>query len=235
MKGLKNLLIFVVVVVIILVLIPPGIRNGYFNYYLGKYYEMTGDTGNAANYFEEAHKELPESPTFVAAWARVLNDLGVMNGKKEYYDRADEAAHDWLEEHGKETKSYVVWIEQSRAEWGQERKLNAKQSIDSAIDLMPTSYNALVYQGIIIRDMNPKNREGARQSIPVFEQAIEVKNHMRTAWAQYELAVAWDIVGNEGKALNALEQALSQYPPRDLRDKSELLKNKISSGGRSEK
>ena len=235
MKGLKNLLITIVVIVVILILIPAGIRNGYYDYFMGKYFEMTGDIGNAANYFEEAHKELPDNPKFAAAWPRALNDLGVMNGKKEYYDKAYEAAHDWLEVHGKETNSYVVWIEQSRAEWGQERKLNARQSINEAIDLMPTSYEALVYQAIIIRDTNTKNKEGARQSIPVFEEAIEVKNHMRTSWAQYELAVAWDIVGNEGKALNALEQALSQYPPRDLRDKCELLKNKISSGGRSEK
>ena len=128
----------------------------------------------------------------------------------------------------------MLYIELARAEWGKDRKNGAKVAIDKAVNLMPTDYNGLVYQGIIYRDMS-KNNPNIRKSIPIFEQAISVRNSTNTYWAHYELAIAWWKVKDEARALNEVNQALSQFPPRWLRENAERLKHEIQSSGRSER
>jgi hypothetical protein len=100
---------------------------------------------------------------------------------------------------------------------------------------MPTDYVALVYQGIIYRDIRPESRDSVFLSVPIFEQAIRVRHHTRTYWAHYELARAYYLMGEEDNALNQLSQAISQYPPRWLKVEAERLRHEIQSSGRSER
>jgi tetratricopeptide (TPR) repeat protein len=235
MKAFKNLLIFLVVLIVITFVIPVDLRTGWFNYGMGRVSELTGDTASASDRYLLASESMPDSVTFARSYARALNDLGELTKRKDYYDDAYDVADDWIKDHEDEIEVWQLWIEKARAEWGLESTNAAKISIDTAIKLQPTDYTALVYQGIIYRDLRPNNKDAIRQSIPIFEQAIEVRRQTRTAWARYELAVAYKLIDDHERAINEVNQCLAQFPSRDLREKAERLLHDLQSSGRSER
>lgn len=235
MKALRNLLILLVIIVIIGFVVPGDLRNGYLNYWYGRLLETTGNLGGASQAYENAAGAKPDSATFARAHARSLNDLGEKREDESYFDQAFRVADSWVDENEYHDLVWQLYVEKARAEWGQGKKNAARFSIDKAVELMPTDYTALVYQGIIYRDTRPNNWDAVRRSIPIFEQAISVRRSTRTSWAHYELAVAYWMIRDEPRALNEINQALSQWPPRRLRQKAERLKHEIQSGGRSER
>jgi tetratricopeptide (TPR) repeat protein len=235
MKALRNLLILLAIIVVIGFVVPGGVRNGYLNYWYGRLLEMKGDLGGASQAYENASDAMVDNATFARAQVRTLNDLGEEKEETSYFDDAFKVADSWIKDHENHEQVWQLYVEKARAEWGQGKKNVARFSIDKAVELMPTDYVALVYQGIIYRDTRPDNRESVRRSIPIFEQAIAVRRETRTAWAHYELAVAFWMVRDEQGALNEINQTLSQWPPRWLRQKAERLKHQIQSGGRSER
>ena len=239
MKALRNLFILLVVIVIVGVVVPNDIRTGYLTYWYGRIIDTTsGDIGKAAAWYHRATDAMPGNATFARAYASSLNDMADgfpedSENKTDYYLKALEFAKGWIEANEGSPEVWQLLVEQARAEWGLGRKNSAKVAIDEAVELMPTDYIALVYQGIIWRDMQPDNRNMVAKSIPIFEQAIQVRRESRTSWAHYELAVAYNMLKDEARALNELEQALAQWPPRELRFKIERLKHHIQSSGRS--
>ncbi len=234
MKVLRNLLIVLVVLAVIAFLIPADIRDGYWGYLCGRGLEMTGDTGGASSSYKGAYEAMPDNVVFAAAYARSQNDLGESLKKDDHFNTAKDVATRWIDAHEDDERVFLMYIELARSEWGRNRKPTAKIAIDKAVDLMPTDYTALVYQGIIYRDYQPGHMDQVRTSIPIFEQAIKVRNSTKTYWAEFELAKAWWLVKDETRALNELDQALSQFPPRWLRLEAERLKHEIQSSGRSE-
>jgi tetratricopeptide (TPR) repeat protein len=239
MKALRNLLIFLVLIIVVGFFVPADLRNGYLYYWYGSAVDSTsGDVGKAADAYKQASGAMPANPIFARAYARALNDIaeGLSGATQEqYYGQAYDFSHKWIEEHKDADGVWQLWVEEARGEWGQGKKAAAKHSIDTAVDLMPTDYTALVYQGIIWRDQMPGDKKMVDDSIPVFEQAIEVRRETRTAWAHYELAVAYKMIKDENRALAELAQATAQWPDRALRTKIERLKHELESGGRSEK
>ncbi len=235
MKVLQNTIIVLTIIIVIALLIPGDLRAGYWFYLYGKTLETTGDTGGASISYKNATEAMPDNVKFVRAYTRSLNDIGEMREEESYFETAEDIADNWIDLHESHDQVYQIYIELARAQWGRGRKTNAKASINRAVVLMPTSYDALVYQGIILRDIHPRNKESVRKSIPVFEQAIRVRNFTQTWWANYELAKAWWMIDDEGNALIQVNQALGQFPPRWLRDDAERLKHEIQSSGRSER
>jgi len=238
MKALRNLLILLGLIVVAGFFVPVDIRNGYIYYWYGDIVNMTGDTGKAAAMFKDASEAMPASATFARAYVRALNDiaLGFQPGdsnSEQYYTQAYNFAKEWLEKNDKSEGAWGVLVERARAEWGLGRKNVAKGTIDLAVNKMPTDYEALVYQGIMHRDISPGDRNSVAASIPIFEQALEVRRETRTAWAHYEMAVAYRMINDENRALAEIDQCLAQWPDRALRIKAERLKNEIQSSGRT--
>jgi tetratricopeptide (TPR) repeat protein len=238
MKALRNLFIFLIVIVVIGFFIPVNSRNGWYNYLYGRVIDMTSnDAGKSADAYKRASEAMPENPTFAGAYARTLNDIasGFHEGDnaERYYNQAYDFANRWIQTHEMVDGVWKLYIEKSRAEWGLGRKTGARSSIEEAVNLMPTDYIALVYQGIIYRDFSPNDKNAIATSIPIFEQAIEVRRETRTSWAHYECAVAYNMLNDEVRALNEIQQALSQWPERTIRQDCERLKNDIQSSGRS--
>ena len=241
MKALRNLIIFLALIVIAGFLIPVDLRNGYFFFYYGQIVQSTsGDTGSAAAAFKDSSAAMPSNGVFARSYARSLNDIadGFETGSantEDYYSQALEFADTWLEKNEKNKDEWQLLVEKARAEWGLGRKGAAKVSIDKAVNLRPTDYVALVYQGIIWRDMQPNDKNAIGRCVSVFEQAISVRKETRTSWAHYELAVAYKMMNSTDRAFNEVNQGLAQWPSRDLRDKLERLKHDIESSGRSER
>jgi len=235
MKILKPLLALIAILVIIGFIIPADLRGGWFYYSYGRMLELTGDQGGASEQYKLAASSMTDNVRFARAYARSLNDLAERTENEGVFVTAYNVAHGFIDDHEHEPGIYQMYIEQARADWGRGRRNNAKAAIDVAVDLRPTDYDALVYQGIIYRDIQPTREQAIRISIPIFEQAIVVRNHTRTYWAHYELAKAWWMVRDEDRALNEIDQCVSQFPPRWIRDGAERLKHEIQSGGRSER
>jgi tetratricopeptide (TPR) repeat protein len=239
MKALRNLIILLVIIVAISFFIPPDLRSGYFFYWYGRVTELTSrDTGKAAAMYKQSTDAMKGKALFARAYARALNDIATNfeNGTplaEKYYTDALNFCNTWIEAQGEGGDGWMVYVEKARAEWGLGRKNVAKQSIDKAVELMPTDYIALVYQGIIWRDFSPHDRISVAASMPIFEQAIEIRNETRASWAHYELAVAYKMINDEVRALGEIQQALAQWPDRELRNKAERLKHEIESSGRS--
>jgi hypothetical protein len=81
--------------------------------------------------------------------------------------------------------------------------------------------------------MHPNERNKIRESIPIFENAIQVRSEKNTYWAHLEMAKAYYMIADEVHALNEINQTLSQFPPRWIRDEAERLKQEIQSSGRT--
>ena len=179
---------------------------------------------------------MPANTEFADAYAKALNDIA--DGKTgseaaDFFNQAHDFAHGWIGDHDGAPRIGLLYEEQARAEWGLGEKGAAKQSIDTAVEKMPTEYDALVWQGIIWRDMSPGDKNAVGSSVPVFEQAISVRNETRTAWAHYELAVAYSMIRDSDRAIGELDQATAQWPDRALRDKIEKLRHDLESGGKN--
>ncbi|MCK4721291.1 hypothetical protein KAU08_11550 [bacterium] len=232
MKTLKGLFFILVIIIIAGILTPMDIRIAYWNYGFASILERTGDPGGAVDHYKLAFEAIPGDVKFIRAYAGMLNDNGDNFSDTNSFQSAFSVSNDWITEYEHHDQVWQIYIERARANWGRGRKPAAKGDIDIAVDLRPTDYTALVYQGIIWRDLQT-NRDRIRESIPVFEQAIRVRNSRNTWWAHFELAKAWYMVNDEVRALNELNQALSQYPPRWLREEAERLKHDIQSSGRS--
>ena len=235
MKFLKSLIILLVIVIIVGLILPMDLRSGYFNYSLGRISELTGKTGQAVERYGFATGAMPDSVLFARAYLRALNDLGEMRDNDDDFSTALAYADKWIDEHEGDFDAWQIWIEKARAEWGKGVKNAGKVSIDKAVSLNPTDYTALVYQGIIYRDYRPNIKNEVRLSIPIFQQAIELRHYTRTYWAHIELAKAFKMVNDETGAIVELNQCLSQYPPRKVKMEAERLKNEIQSSGRSER
>jgi tetratricopeptide (TPR) repeat protein len=239
MRALRNLIVLLIVIVVIGFFIPLDLRNGYFFYWYGRITELTGnDTGRAAALYKQASGAMEANATFARAYARALNDIangfdrGSTNAEK-YYNDALDFCDRWIEEYEASDDIWMLYVEKSRAEWGLGRKNAARVSIDKAVDIMPTDYVALVYQGIIWRDFSPNDKDAIAASVRVFEQAISVRNETRASWAHYELAVAYKMINDEVRALNEIQQCLAQWPDRKLRQNAERLKHEVESSGRT--
>jgi tetratricopeptide (TPR) repeat protein len=235
MKVLKALIFLLVVIVAIAFLVPADKRIGYWGYYYGRALELTGDVNGASDSFKSSTDAMPDDVTFFRAYARSLNDIGEKFDNAGSYQAAYDFVHQWMIDHPDDPEIWQAYIELARAEWGKGRKNPAQIAIDKAVNLKPTDYIALVYQGIIYRDIRPTSVESVRLSIPIFEQALQVRNNTRTYWAEYELGKAWWMIHDEAHALAEIDQALSQFPPRWLREEAERLKHEIESSGRSER
>lgn len=233
MKVLQGTLVFLIIIVIAAFLIPTDIRTAYWHYSYASIIQKTGDPHGAADHFKDAMEALPEDILFVRAYASQLNDNGKNFSDVEAFEEAFRVANNWINEHENDEQVWQMYIERSRANWGRGRMPAAKGDIDTAVDMRPSDYMALVYQGIIYRDMHPNEKNKIRESIPIFEQAIQLRNQKNTWWAHYELAKAWYMVADDVRALNEVNQALSQFPPRWLRDEAERLKHEIQSSGRT--
>lgn len=235
MKALKGLLIFLVILIAVGLLIPVKFRIAYTSYSIGRIQEMTGNSTGASVNYRTATQAMPKEVMFARIYARSLNDLGEKTGNGDYFDQAARFTETWIIDHEGNPDVWQIIVEKARALWGQGRKPAAKEAIEQAVSLNPTSYEALVYEGIMFRDIHPENPDTVRTSIPIFEQAIEIRRRTNTDWAQYELAVAFWMIRDEEQALNHVEQCLSQFPPRDLKERAERLKHEIQSSGRSER
>lgn len=239
MRVLRNLLILLVLIVIAGFFVPANIRNGYAFFWYGQFTEaVSNDLGKAAAAYKSAHTAWPENARFAREYAATLNDIGTgftsgSGNAEQYFQQALEFANEWVGAHEGDAQIWQLLVEKARAEWGLGRRNAARVSIDNAVDLMPTDYVALVYQGIIWRDINPRDRTQISRAIAVFEQAIQIRREQRTAWAHYEMAVAYKMLNDEVRALNECQQALAQWPDRDLRAKIERLKHELESGGRT--
>jgi tetratricopeptide (TPR) repeat protein len=234
MKVLKSLIALLVVVVVIGLFIPADLRGGWFYYLYGRTLDLTGNSEGAVDAYKMSTESLPDDVRFARMYARALNDVAEETDDEGMYVSAYNFAHEFIDNHENDDGIWQLYIEQARADWGRGRRNNAKAAIDLAVNMRPTDYEALVYQGIIYRDIQPTREQAIRLSIPIFEQAIQVRNQTRTYWAEYELARAWWMVHDETRALNELNQSLSQFPPRWLRDDAERLKQEILSSGRTE-
>jgi len=230
MKAFRNIIIIILVIGIVVYFLP----GGYFSYFVGKYFELTGNKGSALEWYQTAYEEAPENAGYIRAYARSINDLAEEREDAKLFMDAWKITDKWVKENSNHDVRDLILIELARAEWGRGRKQQARVAIDEAVDLSPTNYEALVYQGIIYRD-TWTSRENIRQSIPIFEQALQVRNNKSTYWAELELAKAWWKLGDETHALAELDQALSQFPPRWVRVEAERLKHEIQSSGRSER
>jgi len=230
MKIIRNLIIVIVILAAIGYFVPIG----YWSFGLGKYHEMTGNTSDAYQAYKTAAAETPENVSFVRAYARSVNDLAVERDDEDLYMEAYRVTEEWLGDNQHHNSRHLILIELARAEWGRDRKHNAKVAIDEAVEFAPTNYDALVYQGIIYRD-SWNTKQKIQLSIPIFENALQARNFRNTYWAELELARAWWMIGDETRALLEIEQALSQFPPRAIRDDAERLKHEIQSSGRSER
>ncbi len=231
MKTLKGLFFILVIIVIAGILTPMDIRIAYWNYGFASILERTGDPGEAVDHYKLAFEAIPGDVKFIRAYARMLNDNGDDLSDTNSFETAYTVSNNWITDYEHHHQVWQIYIERARANWGRGRKPAAKGDIDIAVDLRPTDYTALVYQGIIWRDLQT-NRDRIRESIPVFEQAIRLRNQ-NNWWAHFELAKAWYMVNDEVRALNEINQALSQYPPRWLREEAERLRHDIQSSGRS--
>jgi len=239
MKVLKPIIALVVILGIAVAVIYY-ISPGYIPYLYGKAVYKIGDKGKALLAFESARNAEPDKVTFARAYASTLNDLGSDLEDPSYYSRAYDYTHDWIEEHDTELELWQMYVEEARAQFGLGNQSSAKIAIDRATELMPTDYEALVYKAVIYRDMavSPNgqvNRNAMDRVIGMFEQAIEIRNFTQTWWAHYELALAFKYIGDETRALNQVNQCLSQFPPRWMKLKAERLKADIQSSGRSER
>ncbi len=235
MRILKNMVIAIVILAIIGFVIPADIRSGYFYWSYGRVLELTGNTGGAADAYESAATAIPDSVKFARSFARTMNDLAEQLDDDGVYVEAYTFSREWINDHDNDSGLWQMWVELARAEWGRGRKTQARAAIDNAVDLQPTDYTALVYQGIIYRDQMPENIDMVRRAIPILEHAIAVRNHTRTYWAHYELSRALYMVNDEDGAIREVNQALSQFPPRWLRTEAERFKHEIQSSGRSER
>ena len=235
MRIIKSLLLLVVVIVIIGFLIPADLRGGWFYHLYGRALDLTGNSAGAVDYYKLSMESMPDEVRFTRAYARALNDIAEETEDEGMYVSAYNVAHDFIRDHEDDPGLWQMYVEEARADWGRGRRNNAKATIDIAVDLRPLEYEALVYQGIIYRDIQPAREAAIQLSIPIFEQAIEVRNGTRTYWAHYELARAYWMLRDEDRALNELEQSLSQFPPRWLREDAERLKQEIQSSGRTER
>jgi tetratricopeptide (TPR) repeat protein len=233
MRVLRNLLILLGILVVVAFFVPPEIRDGYYYLFWGKIVEMTGDTAGAAESFKTSSEAAPENPLFARHRARALNDLAEATESEEKYQEAFDFTGAWIDAHEFDPGVWQLHIERARAEWGLGRKNPARTSIDKAVDLRPTDYTALVYQGIMHRDYRPDDRNLVATAIPIFEQAIQVRRQSRTSWAHLELAKTYWMLGDENNALNQVSQTIAQFPPRDIRDEAERLRTEIQSSGRA--
>jgi len=233
MKALKALFGLLVVIIIIGVAVPIDFRSGYFAYYSGRFAESRANLGGAVQHYKTAHLAMADNAHFFRAYTRALNDLAEFTDDQSDFVEAEALCEEWLDENEGSPDEWMIKVQLARAYWGQGSKNAGKAEIDAAISLMPTDYDALVYQGIMWRDTATDPNKIAL-SIPIFESAVAARRSTRCAWAHYEKAIAFWKLKNERKALNSIAQALSQFPPRELRNDAERLKAEIQSGGRSE-
>jgi tetratricopeptide (TPR) repeat protein len=235
MKVLKPIIFLVVVAAIAYFFTPPNLRDGWLYYSYGRILDVTNNQPKALNAYKHSADAMPENIRFARTYARTLNDIAEATDSQSYFQTAETYAEDWIEQYSGSMELWQMYVELARAEWGQGSRSAAKYAIDRAVELMPTDYVALVYQGIIYRDIHPENRNSVFLSVPIFEQAIRVRRQTRTYWAHFELAKAYYLMGEEDSALNELNQAISEFPPRWLRIEAERLKHEIQSSGRSER
>lgn len=233
MKVLQGTLVFLVIFVVAALLIPVDLRTAYWNYGYAWVQQKTGDPYGAADHLKSAFEALPDDVLFARAYVSQLNDNGKNFSEVSAYEEAFRVSDNWINDHETDSDVWQMYVERARANWGRARMPAAKTDIDKAVDLRPGDYVALVYQGIIYRDMHPNERNRVRESIPIFEQAIQIRNEKNTYWAHYELARAHYMIGDDVRALNEVNQCLSQFPPRWMRDEAERLKHEIQSSGRT--
>ncbi|HDS30228.1 MAG TPA: hypothetical protein ENN67_04205 [Firmicutes bacterium] len=233
MRALRNLLIFLAILVVIGFILPAEFRDGYYFYYAGRLAETTGNIAGAVEAYKTSSEANQDSALFARARARALNDLAESTKSTSKYNEAFRFCTEWIEKHEFDPGVWMLYIERARAEWGIDRKHLALQTIKKALDINPTDYIALVYHGIMIRDFRPGDIESIQSSIPIFEQAVKVRRHSRTYWAHLEQAKAFWMLKDENNALIQINQALAQYPPRDIKDEAERLRTEIQSSGRS--
>jgi len=235
MRVLKPLLVLIVILIVVALFTPQDIRDGNFFYAYGRVLDALGNSGAAAGAYKTSFEAMPGNIRFVRSYVRALNDIGERTESESHFVTAYDVANQWIEDHEGHDQVWQMHIEKARAEWGKGSRGAAKVSIDTAVELMPTDYYALVCQGIIYRDIQPNNKDAVGRSISIFEQAIEVRHSTRTYWAHFELAKAYWMLRDEARALNELDQAISQFPPRRIRIEAERLKHEIQSSGRSER
>jgi hypothetical protein len=233
MKFLTRTLIFLAIILVAALLVPADLRTAYWHYGYATIIQKTGDPHGAADHFKAAFETLPDDILFARAYVSQLNDNGENFSEVSSFDEAYRISNNWITDYENDPEVWQMYVERARANWGRDRKPSAKSDIDKAVDLRPGDYIALVYQGIIWRDLNPQNLDGVRKAIQIFEQAIQVRNQKNTYWADLECAKAWYMVGDEGRALSEIDQAISQFPPRWIRDEALNLKHEIQSSGRT--
>ena len=232
MKALKPLIVILVILIVVTFLLPVDIRDGYYFYICGRTAELTGNSAGALNAYKTSSDSIPDNIVFSRARARVLNDIAEATEDDGYYQEAYNFTNGWIDEYVTHQELWQILVEKARAEWGLGRKATARISIDEAVSLMPTDYTAIVYRGIIYRDIRPNDPNSIRRSIPIFERAIEVHRRNRTSWAHLELAKAYWMLQDDTRALNQIQQTLSEYPPREIKREAERLKIEIQSSGR---
>ena len=235
MKVLKPIIALAVIVAIAYFVTPADLRDGWLYYMYGRMLEVTSTPAKALEAYKTSAEAMPDNIRFNRTYVRALNDVAEETDGQAHYRTAEEYAEEWIDEHSDNSGLWQMYVEYARALWGRGSKSAAKRAIDRAVSLMPTDYIALIYQGIIYRDIRPENRDAVYRAVPIFEQAIQIRRQTRTYWAHYELAKAYWMIDDEERALNELNHAISQFPPRWLRIKAERLKHEIQSSGRSER
>ncbi|MCX6646842.1 MAG: hypothetical protein NTY09_10905 [bacterium] len=233
MKVIQSALVFLIIVVIAALLVPYNLRVAYWNYGAAWVQQHTGDPNGAADHFKYAFEALPDDVVFARAYVSQLNDNGKNFSQTVSFEEAYRISNNWINEHPDDPQVWQMYIERARSYYGRNRFAEAKTDIDKAVNIEPGDYIALVYQGIIYRDMHPNERNKIRESIPIFENAIQVRAEKNTYWAHFEMAKAYYMIADEDHALNEINQTLSQFPPRWLRDEAERLKHEIQSSGRT--
>lgn len=232
MKALKPLIVILVILIICTFLLPTDIRDGYYFYLCGRAAELTGNSISALSAYKTASDSMPDNAVFARARARTLNDIAEDTEDDGYYQEAYNFTNGWIDENITHMELWQMYVEKARAEWGLGRKATARISIDEAVRLMPVDYTALIYQGIIYRDIRPLDHNSVRLSIPIFQHAIEIRRRTRTSWAHLELAKAYWMIQDDARALNQIQQTLSEFPPREIKREAERLKIEIQSSGR---
>jgi tetratricopeptide (TPR) repeat protein len=233
MKVLQSALVFLIIVVIAALLVPMDLRTAYWNYGAAWVQQHTGDPNGAVDHFKYAFEALPDDVTFARAYLSQLNDNGKNFNQTVSFAEAERVATNWINDHPDDPQVWQIYIERARSFYGRNRFAEAKTDIDKAVNLEPGDYIALIYKGIIYRDMHPNDRNRIREAIPFFETAIQIRSEKNTYWAHFEMAKAYNMIGDDVHALNEVNQTLSQFPPRWLRDEAERLKNDIQSSGRT--